>query len=92
MRDRRGVDPEGRGGEEELGPVEEGETVIWIYCMEKKKNRFLTKGKILKRGRRRGRGGGGEEIEVERRKLQCDDNSELSHSTYRLTNVSRRQE
>lgn len=61
--------------------------------MEKKKNRFLTKGEILKRGRgRRGRGGGGEEIEVERWKLQCDENSELSYSTYRLTNVSRRHE
>jgi hypothetical protein len=35
MRDRKGVDPEGRGGGEELGGVEGGKTIIWIYCMRK---------------------------------------------------------
>jgi hypothetical protein len=32
MRDRKGVDLEGRGGGEELGGVEGGKTIIGIYC------------------------------------------------------------
>ena len=35
MRDRKGVDPDGRGGREKLGGVEEVDTVIRIYCMRK---------------------------------------------------------
>jgi len=35
MRDRKGVDPERRGGGEDLGGVKGGETVIRIYRMRK---------------------------------------------------------
>lgn len=35
MRARKGVDPEGRGGGEELGGEEGGKTIIRIYCMRK---------------------------------------------------------
>jgi hypothetical protein len=35
VRDRKGADPEGRGGREELYEVEGGSTVIRIYCMKK---------------------------------------------------------
>lgn len=35
MRDRRGVDLDGKGGEEELERVEGGEIVIRIYYMGK---------------------------------------------------------
>ena len=35
MRDRKGVDPDRRGGEEVLGGVKGGETVIRIYRMRK---------------------------------------------------------
>ena len=33
MRHRKGMDPEGKGGEEEVEGVEGEETVIRIYCM-----------------------------------------------------------
>lgn len=36
MKDRKGVDPEGKEGGEELGGAEEGETIIWVYLCEKK--------------------------------------------------------
>lgn len=35
MRDRKGVDSDSRGGKEDLGAIEGGETVIKIYCMKK---------------------------------------------------------
>ena len=35
MRDRKGVDLDGRDGGEELGGVEGEETVICVYCMRK---------------------------------------------------------
>jgi len=35
MRNRKGLDPESRGGGEELGGVKGGETIIRIYCMRK---------------------------------------------------------
>lgn len=35
MRERKGVDLEERGGKEELGGIEEGETIISIYCVRK---------------------------------------------------------
>jgi hypothetical protein len=34
-RERKGVDPEGRGGREELGEAEGRETIVRIYCMRK---------------------------------------------------------
>lgn len=36
MRDRKWMDPDGRGGGEKLGEVEEGETIIRIYFCEEK--------------------------------------------------------
>jgi hypothetical protein len=36
MRDRKGMDPEGRGGREELGGVEGEVYIIRIDCMRKK--------------------------------------------------------
>jgi hypothetical protein len=36
MGDRNGVDPDRRGGREELGGVERGETIIRIYYVRKK--------------------------------------------------------
>lgn len=45
MRDRKGVDSDGRRGEEELGEVEE-ETVIRIYCI---KNSFNERENFLKK-------------------------------------------
>ena len=35
IRDRKGVDPEGKEGGKGLGEIEEGETIIRIYCMRK---------------------------------------------------------
>lgn len=35
MRGKKGMDLEGKRGGEELGGVEEGETVIRVYCMVK---------------------------------------------------------
>lgn len=35
VRDRKGVDPEGRGSGEELGGVKGGKIIIKIYCMWK---------------------------------------------------------
>lgn len=35
MRDRKGMDPEGGRGGEELGGLEGGDTVIRIYCIRK---------------------------------------------------------
>ena len=40
MRERKGVNLDGRGGREDLGGVRGGETVIGIYC---KKNHFQLK-------------------------------------------------
>ena len=39
MGDRKGVDLDRKGGEEELGEVKEGKTIIRILC-EKKKSIF----------------------------------------------------
>ena len=39
MRDRKGIDPDGKRGGEELGGVEGGEIVIRIYCVRKKSNK-----------------------------------------------------
>lgn len=36
MRDRKGVDTDGRGCVEELGGVEGGETIFRLYCVRKK--------------------------------------------------------
>lgn len=36
MKDRKGKDLDGRRGSDELESVEEGETVIKIYCMRKR--------------------------------------------------------
>lgn len=46
MSNRKEVDlrNRGRGGEEELGEIETGETITWIYYM-RKKTLFSTKGK-----------------------------------------------
>ena len=38
MRNRKGVDPEGTGGEKKLVGVEERETIIKIFCMRKESN------------------------------------------------------
>lgn len=35
MKDRKQVDPDGRGGMEEFGGVEEGESIIRIYYVGK---------------------------------------------------------
>lgn len=43
MRERKGVDLEGHGNEEDLGEAEGEETVIRIYCV--KKNLFSMKKK-----------------------------------------------
>lgn len=34
MRHRKGVDPDGRGDEKELGGVEEGKTLRKIHCLK----------------------------------------------------------
>lgn len=36
-RGRKGVDPEVRGDRKELGRLEEGETIVRIYCLRKRK-------------------------------------------------------
>lgn len=35
MRDRKGEDPDERGGEKEPGGIEGGETIIMVHCMRK---------------------------------------------------------
>ena len=35
MRDRREVDPDGRGHEKELEKIEGGETITRMYCVKK---------------------------------------------------------
>ena len=47
MRDRKGVDPNGRGGRDQLARREGGETVIMVYCM-RKESVFDKKGKWKK--------------------------------------------
>lgn len=47
MGDRKGVDLDRKGGEEELGGVEKGKTIIRILCEEK--NLFAMKGKRRKK-------------------------------------------
>ena len=51
MRDRKGVDLDGRRGGEELGGVEGGETIIRIYYVRKKS--IFNKRKIEKRIKKR---------------------------------------
>lgn len=48
MRARKGVGQDGRGVEEELGEVEERETVFILCCM-RKESRFNKKGFKIKR-------------------------------------------
>ena len=45
MKDRKGVDPDERGGREELGGVGGGKTVIWID--------YVRKNSIFKKRRKR---------------------------------------
>lgn len=52
MRDRNGVDPDGRGGEEEPGGVDGREIVLRLNCMRKeimfnKRNKNTGKGKTI---------------------------------------------
>lgn len=42
MRDRKKADPDGKGGGEEVGGVEQEETVFWLYWMRKES--MLNKG------------------------------------------------
>lgn len=46
--DRKGVDPDGRGGGEELGGGERGKTVIRIYYVRQKKKSIFSKRKKIK--------------------------------------------
>lgn len=45
MRDRKRIDPDGRGVGKELGGVEGGRTIIRVYYVRRKKNPFSTKGR-----------------------------------------------